>query len=315
MNGNRIGPIAGLRRVTGELTKGNRPNRTLRHRNARVSRAFNLSGKRVLELGCAEGLHSLYMADSAREVFGVDHRASVIVRANANKEVVGATNVTFICGDVRDAALLSRLGHFDLVVAWGFLHRVTDLFSMLETFAPVTKAFSLEWRTPVLPLMSRFSLAYHSPAGEMLDPMNLKPPRTRNGKADDEERVLEKIEGDTGFWEPTPGAVRILLGRAGFPHARLLGYGEHLRSEGRTIVRHWGGHLIRKLTGRCRHQLPLARVHMLFERNPGFIEMKDPLGDEIRLPEWEQGFNLPSRSRRRSSRADSVCSKPITQQW
>lgn len=46
----------------------------------------------------------------------------------------------------------------------------------------------IEWRTPVLPLMSRFSLAYHSPAGEVLDPMNLKPQRISNGGTDDSER-------------------------------------------------------------------------------------------------------------------------------
>lgn len=287
-------PLSGLRTVTGEITSGSRPHRTLRLRNARIARAFNLSGKRVLELGCAEGLHCLYMAESAREVVGIDHRASVIGRANANKSVLGVSNVRFECGDIRDSSLLARIGDFDLIVAWGFLHRVTDIFSLLENLGPLTPALSLEWRTPVFPLMSRVSLAYHSPAGEILDPMNLRP-LVRNGAGEGQAAAQgHKIEGDTGFWEPTPAAIRLLCRRLGFKHARLLGYGETLCSESRVVARHWGGHLIKWFAGKANHQLPLARVHMIFEKVSGSIEIKEPYSSEVRLPEWDYGVRFQS---------------------
>lgn len=295
-------PLSGLRGANGELTTGHRPNRTLRQRNARIARAFDLAGKRALDLGCAEGLHSLYMAESAAEVVGIDHRSSVISRANANKKALGAANVTFECADIRDPGLLSRLGKFDLVVAWGFLHRVTDIFSVLEAVGPITNAFSLEWRTPVFPLMSRFSLAYHSPAGTALDPMNLGPVRAEIEGADPSAPRPIKIEGDTGFWEPTPGAVRIMCRRVGFGHARLLGYGESLSSEGETVLRHWGGHLLKTFAGRAIHQVPLARVHMVFEKVPGSIKIRDPYGHDLHLPDWDQGLHLSVARQKAHSR-------------
>ncbi len=249
---------------------------------------MNLAGKRVLDIGCAEGLHSLYMSESAKEVVGIDHRQSVIDRAEANRQLLGISNVTFKCGDVRDRELFGGIERFDLVVAWGLLHRVADVFSFLQSVGPVADAFSLEWRTPVLPFMSRLSLAYHSPIGDALDPMNLE--FRKNGGEGGERAIAdsEKIEGYTGFWEPTPGAVRTICRRLGFHHIRLLGYGENLKSEFRTVARAWTGQAIRKLAGKAVHQIPLARVHMVFEKEPGMIELRDPFGSDVKLPEWEQ---------------------------
>ena len=281
-------PLSGLRLPTGEITTGDRPDRTLRKRNARIARAFNLAGKRVLDIGCAEGLHSLYMSESAKEVLGIDHRASVINRAEANRQLLGITNVTFKRGDVRDRELFEGIDRFDLVVAWGLLHRVSDVFSLLQSVGPVAEALSLEWRTPVLPFMSRLSLAYHPPVGEALDPMNLE---SRDGKGSISDS--DKIEGHTGFWEPTPGAVRTICRRLGFRHARLFGYGEDLKSETRTVVRSWAGQAARAVTRRAIiHQVPLSRVHMLFEREPGGIDLCDPFGADLRLPDWEQAVRL-----------------------
>lgn len=285
-------PLAGLRLRSGEVTAGRRPNRTLRQRNARIARAFDLTGKRVLDLGCAEGLHSLYMAESAREVVGIDHRISVIGRANANKDVLGISNVTFMCADIRDPTLWSQIGNFDLIVAWGFLHRITDVFSLLQTLGPVAEALSLEWRTPIFPLMSRISLAYHSPAGDALDQMNIRPIHDSSSQEPLAASVPQegKIEGDTGFWEPTPGAVRMMCRRVGFKHARLLGYGEGLHSEAREMVRNWGYHLLKVVSGGTTHQIPVARVHMIFEKSPGWINMKDPYSQEVHLPAWDQAI-------------------------
>jgi SAM-dependent methyltransferase len=122
--------IGGLQLPSGLITPAKRSSRTLRRRNALVANSFVLRGKRVLDVGCAEGLQSLYLSASADEVWGVDHRASEIDIARATAKALGAQNVRFECGDVRDPELFKKIGVFDLVIAWGFLHRISDVFAL-----------------------------------------------------------------------------------------------------------------------------------------------------------------------------------------
>jgi len=294
-------PLGGLRLLTGEITPGSRPKRTLRIRNARVARSFDLAGKRVLDIGCAEGLHCLYMAESAQEVVGIDHRASVIARANANKKALGMSNVTFKCCDIRDPKIYEGLPRFNLVVAWGFLHRIADIFSFLQALEPMADALSLEWRTPVLPFMYKLSAAYHSTVGDALDPMNLEPTRAGVVAQGQYPRVVSdnnKIEGSTGFWDPTPGAVRTVCGRLGYKHARLLGYGENLQPQGITIMRCWGRWVFEWIRLRKpRYQIPIGRVHMVLEKRPGSITINDPMGSDVRLPVWDHAIRSIAKGR------------------
>ncbi len=147
----------------------------------------------------------MYMAESANEVVGVDHRGSVVSIARRSAEVLDKKNVTFLQGDIRNRSFLKELGRFDLVVAWGLLHRVADPISALSLICSLSDCLALEWRTPMVPFAGRISIAYHNPLAEKLDPMNI------DETADYE--VVEaagenKIESSSGFWEPTIGAVR-----------------------------------------------------------------------------------------------------------
>lgn len=274
--------ISGILLPSGEVTRGKRSSRSLRRRNAVIACSFDLKGKRVLDVGCADGLHSLYMSNSAAEVWGIDHRKSEIAIAKATARSLGVSNVRFEAGDVRDPELFQGYGSFQLVIAWGFLHRVGDIFSLLYTLAPLAEALSLEWRTPVLPMMSKLSLAYHPPGGKRLDPMNV-------ARVDDPEGAkMRKVEGDTAFWEPTPGAVAAIARRLGFKHATLLGYDEDLVSERRILARCWKQHAKKLRAGDAKlGTLPRARVHMLFEKRAGSIELQDLAGGEARLPKWD----------------------------
>ena len=74
-------PLGGLLLSNGEVASGKRHRRSLRIRNALVACGLRLEGKRVLDIGCAEGLHSLYFAGRAAEVVGIDHRQSKILIA------------------------------------------------------------------------------------------------------------------------------------------------------------------------------------------------------------------------------------------
>jgi SAM-dependent methyltransferase len=290
--------IPGVRLPSGEITPGVRSKRTLRLRNALVASSFELAGKRVLDVGCAEGRQSLNMAARAKEVFGIDHRASEIEIARNTAVGLGITNARFEAGDVRDPELFKDVGKFDLAIAWGFLHRIGDIFGLLYSLEPIADAISLEWRTPVMPLMSDLSIAYHPTQSKTLDPMN-------TGRAKDGEHKqvsdAEKVEGNASFWEPTPGAVKAIMARLGYVHSTLLGYEDELSSE-ETIMRRWRDHEIAvKLGTRPATRLPQARVHMLFEKRKGSIQLASTDVARSRLPQWDQALLEATNAGRQSA--------------
>jgi ubiquinone/menaquinone biosynthesis C-methylase UbiE len=274
--------ISEIQLPSGEVTPGHREKGNLRRRNAIVSSALILEGKRVLDVGCSLGLYSIAMARTALEVVGIDHRESKLQIGRNTAQALGLDNLTFKHGDVRDPSLLSAYGKFDLIIAWGFLHRVSDIFSLLYSLEPLADAISLEWRTPIIPLMGTASFAYHNPDAKRLDPMNIS-----SGHEEKPVEDFEKIEGKAGFWEPTAGAVKAIMRRLGFKDARLLGYGESLVSED-DAMHLWYRHLRSTAAGtESLDRVPRSRVHMLFEKRPGSILLRPFKDAEALLPAWD----------------------------
>lgn len=245
----------------------------IRIRNARVARSLDLSGMRVLDAGCGVGLYTLYMADSAKEVIGIDHSLRRIEVADGTRQALGYENVRFEVVDTRDTDSLRALGRFDLIVGWGFLHRVPDMFSLLFHLSQMTEAFSFEWMTPVFPFMRRASLAYHRNEVDVLDTSNLVSPSTSNSEG-------RKAPGKSGFWCPTPFAVQSILRKCGFGHSRILGYGEQLGSQWPYVLKQ----LLRTLVGQG--WTPFARVHMIVEKRDGLVRFKSSFRDAD-VPHWD----------------------------
>ena len=75
------------------------------------------TGKRVLEVGCSEGLGALLLGESAAEVVGVDIDEEAIHAANAT---FASDKVKFIAGDL----LESDLGTFDGVVSFDVIEHI-----------------------------------------------------------------------------------------------------------------------------------------------------------------------------------------------
>jgi len=242
------------------------------------------------------------MAARAAEVWGVDHRASQIDMARATAAALGIKNVRFETGDVRDPDLFKDIGKFDLAIAWGFLHRITDIFALFYALEPITNAISLEWRTPVLPMMSELSLAYHPTSAATLDPMNTG----RKADLNDLGTVTDKdkVEGNSAFWEPTPGAVKAILSRLGYAHHTLLGYDEGLESQD-EVMRHWRAHESAVAAGREKAtRVPEARVHMLFEKAEGSIRIAPQSVARTRIPAWDHALVEHMK------KADQAASRP-----
>jgi SAM-dependent methyltransferase len=92
----------------------------------RLAGELSLEGKRVLELGCLEGGHSLALSRlGPRELVAVEGRAASYVRCCVVKNVFGLDRVRFVLDDVRHVTP-ERYGRFDVVVAMGVLYHLPD---------------------------------------------------------------------------------------------------------------------------------------------------------------------------------------------
>jgi len=285
--------LSGLRRPDGCLTQGQREPRTLRLRNAYVASALNLEGLDVLDLGCAEGLHSLYLSKSARQVVGIDHRPTVIEAARRTAKEMSIDNVSFEVGDIRNVGLDCFDTSYDLVVAWGFLHRIADIFSFLDLIGSRAKAISLEWRTPVFPFMSRAAWAYHAPAPFGLDRSNVGPISAAE--------TGEKVEGGGGFFEPTPFLVKRILDQYGFTKMSLIGYEEGLSSQMWTVslaLARAPFSILKNLGMRSEIRgtmVPRRRVHALFQKPESEISLAPRAA--WKLPDWDEAIKEESKRR------------------
>lgn len=243
------------------LNEDRRPAKSLRQRNLRVARSLDLAGKRVLDMGCGPGTYTLELAETAAEVIGIDHQETRIERAEALRRERGLTNVRFEVADIREPDFFERMGRFDLVTAWGFLHRIPDPFTLLYNLTRITDAISLEWTTPVFARMRQACLAVHPMQVQDIETVNLVP----LGELTPEELCGKRVAGPSGYWCPTPYTVECLLRKFGYTDARVLGYDEELRPEWYVVARHL-----------LRRGPTYARVHMVASRNAP-IPVREPL--------------------------------------
>lgn len=93
--------------------------------------APQLSGKRVLDVGCGAGRLSLYCARLASEVVGVDFSDQAIDLARAGADICSLTNVQFKVGEASELA-----GRFDVIMLVGVAEHLTDPVRTLEKLLP-----------------------------------------------------------------------------------------------------------------------------------------------------------------------------------
>jgi SAM-dependent methyltransferase/uncharacterized protein YbaR (Trm112 family) len=97
----------------------------------RLAHELSLEGRRVLELGCLEGGHSLALSGlGVRELVAVEGRPANYVRCCVVKNLFGLDRVRFHLDDVRQVTP-ERYGTFDVVVAMGVLYHLPDPHTLL----------------------------------------------------------------------------------------------------------------------------------------------------------------------------------------
>ena len=122
----------------------------------------NLDGKRVVDIGCGDGIYTTVLRDETRatSILGIDPASAAIDYARTKYEP-GRTGLSFRAGFARD--LVDEGQQFDVVVFRGVLHHVADpAREIADAFKLAKEVFILEPNgyNPVLKLIEKFS-AYH----------------------------------------------------------------------------------------------------------------------------------------------------------
>lgn len=177
----------------------------------------SLSGKRVLDLACGEGGHSVQFAEKGADVIGVEGRTLYIERARFAADAMGQSNIKFIQGDVRK--LDPELGKFDIVVFSGILHHLSieDFDGMITELARLTEEMLLIYTH----VTSDLAIKNHRLQGPKLTQAGREGYLFREHKDDAtaeqrEQQVRASLDNTFSFWAKEEVLINALRS-AGFP--------------------------------------------------------------------------------------------------
>ncbi|MFI5781154.1 class I SAM-dependent methyltransferase [Nocardia sp. NPDC051570] len=86
----------------------------------------SIEGKAILDVGCGQGIDSIWFANNGAKVYAFDLSSIAIGKAKRNAESAGA-DVTFCCFDIRNGQLPTfEMAEFDGVFCNLSLHYFTD---------------------------------------------------------------------------------------------------------------------------------------------------------------------------------------------
>jgi SAM-dependent methyltransferase len=99
-----------------------------------------LEGRRILDLGAAEGLFAVEMALQGAEVVAVEGRQAHVEKARFAKDALDLANLEVVCDDVRNLSR-ERYGEFDLVLCLGILYHLDapDVLKLVDEVAGVCR--------------------------------------------------------------------------------------------------------------------------------------------------------------------------------
>lgn len=100
----------------------------------------DLTGRRVVDIGCLEGYFSIECALQGAEVLGVDGKLLNVRKCEFVQSVLDVPRVTF----VQDAAMRvtrESSGRFDAVLALGLLYHLEDPYAFLDNLAGLCDGF------------------------------------------------------------------------------------------------------------------------------------------------------------------------------
>ena len=163
----------------------------------------DLSGKRILDIGCADGFFTIEFAQrGAREVVAVDPWRKHIDRIDWLREHLDLPNITAVVGSIEQMTV-EKIGKFDTVFMLGLLYHLKDPLTGLEAVSKLSGTLYLE------------SISIFDEENSYL---HLKPPQ---------ERVHHIPK-----WIPTTRCIRDMLRMTGFTCVEEITPPYHLRPKG-----------------------------------------------------------------------------------
>ncbi|HEX6691146.1 MAG TPA: class I SAM-dependent methyltransferase, partial [Burkholderiales bacterium] len=95
---------------------------------------------RILSLGCGDGSIERRLAPHVGEIVGLDVSSVAVAQAQAAAAAAGLRNLSFAVADAGGLGL-DRLGRFDAVAAFAFLHHIEDA-AIRDTLAAARRALA-----------------------------------------------------------------------------------------------------------------------------------------------------------------------------
>jgi 2-polyprenyl-3-methyl-5-hydroxy-6-metoxy-1,4-benzoquinol methylase/uncharacterized protein YbaR (Trm112 family) len=173
---------------------------------------LSLAEKRVLELGCLEGGHSLALSRvGPRELISVEGRLANFVRCCVVKNLFTLNNVQFRLDDARQVTW-ERYGHFDIAVVMGVLYHLRDPHVLLANLPALAD---------VVYLNTHYANDRHpqnSPAMELLTSWG-----SFHGKRYHEYGLVDPLSGldEYSFW-PYLDDLLAMCRKAGFARIKVV---------------------------------------------------------------------------------------------
>ena len=172
----------------------------------------DLTGKRVLDLACLEGMYGLELALHGAQVVGIEGREANLAKARFVRDVYGlGDRVEFVCDDVRH---LSRetYGEFDVVLCLGIFYHLDapDVFHFMDAIGDVCQRLAI-----VDTHVSQTAEACHFHGDLELWGRNYQ---EHDSDASPEERLKvlwASLDNPNSFWLTRP-ALYNLMGHVGF---------------------------------------------------------------------------------------------------
>jgi len=181
--------------------------------------SLDLTGKRVLDVGCSEGWYSFLAAQAgATYVLGIDIDQERIDKADLMKNLYQAKSVDFRVMNLYDQAF-EELEQFDYAFCFGLLHRLPDPISFIGQLATKTSAVLFEWQTKSGFADQNLSRAVHQPGG-VIEWHNAKTDHISKEQADSSNRGL--TEKRAPYWLMSYGCVEAVCQRTGLAYFKRI---------------------------------------------------------------------------------------------
>ena len=196
----------------GDSTRQTKPKnrRSKDYRKTEILNRLQVSGKSVIDIGCSEGIYSFYLAMNGADVSGIDISPERIERAKFACKRLGFDNARFeVSGNLNEISS----NKYDLSVAYGFLHRISDPINFILDMGRISDSVALEWRAPALLPGGRLGLGVHNPFGFM-EWKNIE--SHEHYEWSNEKAYRRDGGGLADFWRASPSVVISLLERINF---------------------------------------------------------------------------------------------------